>query len=141
MIRGKVIATGIEAIGKETVCVQVVNREQQAVFLITDVANSDFLPACGNPSKEPIRVGQYLLWDMSHAIPVCEESDTPHSKVRTTAADKYLKASNKQLVNFDVTLINTTSFRHGHTVELPRIDEVDRTNTVPRLLPCQVLEI
>ena len=73
-----------------------VNREQQAVFLITYVGDSDFIPTCGNPFEEPISVAQYVLWDMSHAMPVCEESDTPHSKARATAADRNLKAANQQ---------------------------------------------
>ena len=97
---------------------QVVNREQQAVFLITDVADPDFIPARGNPFTEPISVEQYVLWGMSHAMPVCEESDIPHSKVRKLAADKYLKAANKQQVNFDAQLIDATCYRSGHTVGL-----------------------
>ena len=67
MIRGKVMATGIEVIGRETVHGEAVNREQQAVFLITVVSDSDVIPACGNPFTEPSSVGQYVLWDMSHA--------------------------------------------------------------------------
>ena len=55
MIREKVVATRIEAMGRETVHGQVVNREQQAVFLITDVADSNFILACGNP---PVSVGE-----------------------------------------------------------------------------------
>ena len=88
MDRGKVIATGTEVIGQVTVHGQAVNREQQAVFLITDVADSNFIPACGNPFREPISEGHYVLWDMFHAMPVCEQSDTLHSKLRTIAADK-----------------------------------------------------
>ena len=86
-----------------------VNREQQAVFLITYVCDSDFIPTCGNPFEEPISVAQYVLWDMSHAMPVCQESDTRHLKVRKIAADKYLKATNKQQVNFNDKLIDTRS--------------------------------
>ena len=81
------------------------------------------------------------MWDMSHAVPVCQESDTPHPKVEKIAADKYLKAANKQQVNFYAKLINTKSSRRGHTVGLLRIDEVDRTNTNPRRLPCKMLEV
>ena len=126
--------------GRETVHGQVVNREQQALFLITDVADSDVIPQCGNPFEEPISVRQFLVWDMSHAMSVCQESDTLHSKVRKTATDKYSKAASKQRVNFDARLINTTSHKPGHTVDLLTIHEADRTNTDPRLLPCKVLE-
>ena len=37
-------------------------------------------------------------------------------------------------------LINTASYKPGDTVWI-RIDEVDRTNTDPRLVPCKVLEV
>ena len=84
-------------------------REQQTVFFITDDPESNFIPACHNPFEEPISVAQYVLWDMSHAMPVCQESDTRHLKVRKIAADKYLKATNKQQVNFNDKLIDTTS--------------------------------
>ena len=67
---------------------------ESSKFFITDVADPDFMPACGNPFEETISVEQYVLWDMSHAMPVCKGSDTLHSKVRTSAADKYLKAAN-----------------------------------------------
>ena len=43
MIWAKVIATGTEVIGQETVDGQTVNREQQAVFLVTDVADPDYI--------------------------------------------------------------------------------------------------
>ena len=109
---------------KEIVHGQAVNREQQAVLLITDVADPDFIPACGNPLKKPVSVGPYVSWDMSHAKPVCEESDTLLSKVRITAVYEYFKTANKQHVNFDAKLINTTSCRHGHTIGLLRIDEL-----------------
>ena len=68
--QGKVIATGIEVIGHKTVHEQAVNREQQAVFLITDVADPDSIAAYGNPFEKPISIGQYVLWDMSYAMPV-----------------------------------------------------------------------
>ena len=65
----------------------------------------------------------------------------PHSKVRTIAADKYLIAANQKKVNFDAKLIKTTTYGPRHTVGLQRIDEVDRTNTDPRLLPCKVVKV
>ena len=76
MIMGKVTATGTEIISQETVHGQAVNREQQAVFLIKDVANSDFTTAHGKPFGEPISVGQYILWNMSATMSVRQESDT-----------------------------------------------------------------
>ena len=85
------------------------------MFLITDVVDPDFMSSCGNLFEEPISVGQYVLADSSHAMPVCEEADTPHSKVRTIEADKYLKAANKQQKNFNAEWISTMSYRPGHT--------------------------
>ena len=116
MIRGKFIATGIEVIGQVTVHGQAVNREQQAVFLITDVADSNFILACGNP---PVSVGKKkILRSMSHAMPVSE---------RTRRTQKQ-QTSRK--------LMNTKSCRPEHTVWFVRIGEVDRTNTDPRLAKC-----
>ena len=60
---------------------QFMYREQQTVFFITDDPESNFIPACHNPFEEPISVGQYVLWEMSHAMPVCQEPDSPHSKL------------------------------------------------------------
>ena len=57
VIKGKIIVRRIEAIDQVTVHEQAVNREQQAVFLITDVADSNFILACGNPFGEPVSVG------------------------------------------------------------------------------------
>ena len=60
---------------------------------------------------------------------------------RKIAADRYVKAANKQQVNFDTKLISPTSFRPGPTEGLLRIDEVDWTSMNSRLLPCEVLEV
>ena len=73
MTKGKIIASGIEVSGREKVQGQAVKRKQQAVFLITDVADPEFMQStCGNPFEEPFSVRQYVLWDMSHDMPVCE---------------------------------------------------------------------
>ena len=127
----------VEGVRGGTVHGQAVNRQQQTVFLITDGADPDFIPACGYSFEEPISVGRYVQWDKSYAMPVV--------KTQTHCTQKFeqlqLTSILKQQTNLNAKLINTTSYRPGHTVGSVRINEIDRTNTDPRLVPCEVFEV
>ena len=56
-----------------------------------------------------------------------EEIDTPPQKMRKVATDNYLKAANKQQVNYDAKRL-TKEYCVGDTAGIS-IHEVDRTNT------------
>ena len=127
----------VEGVRGGTVHGQAVNREQQTVFVITDGSDPDFIPTCGYPFEKSISVVQYLRWDKSHAMPVVK------GQTHCTQHFEQLQLTSilKQQTNLNAKLINTTSYRPGHTVGSVRINEIDRTNTDPRLVPCEVLEV
>ncbi|XP_046581445.1 KRAB-A domain-containing protein 2-like [Haliotis rubra] len=90
----KIVGTGTKVFGRTTVHGETVDSQHQGVFQITTVEDPDFIPAGGNPFDEPLSVGQFIVWDITQAVPL--EPDTPHSKVRKIATDNYLKAANRQ---------------------------------------------
>lgn len=135
-----IVATATEVFGRDVVHGQSVDVRLQAVFQITNVADSSFVPVLNNPFEEPLSEGQFVIWDTVSVSPV-EITETPHSKIRRIATDNYLKAANRQQINFDAKKANrTTSFSPSDTVGI-HIHEVDRTNTDPKILPCKVLHV
>jgi hypothetical protein len=136
----RMVAVGMEFCNQEVVHGQTIDPQYQGAFQVTSVIDQDFVPTSGNPFEEPLSEGQFVIWDLASTAPV-ELLDTPHSKVRKIATDNYLKAANRQQVNFDAKAKNLVkTYSIGDTVGI-RINEVDRTNTDPRVLPCKVMEV
>lgn len=134
----QVVARGIEIFGQKTVHGQSVDRTKQSVFQLIYVAEPAFTPLINNPFDEPLSDGAFTIWNNEHVLPA-ETDDTPHSKVRKIATRNYLKAANKQQINFDAKVLHVaTSYNEGDNVGIS-IHEVDRTNTGAKLLPCKIL--
>ena len=109
------------------------------IFQISEVYDSLFSsPEHTSDTSKPISQEQFVQWDINNTTD--DSSDNPHTKNRKIATDNYLKAANKQQINFDSKQLSNTNFIEGDTVGI-RIHEVDRTNTDARILPCRVLNI
>lgn len=138
--RTRIVAAGTEIPQQETVHGQTIDPQHQSVFQLTSVIDPTHRPSFGNPFDEALAVGQYVIWEMEKTKPV-DDTDTPHGKIRRVATDNYLKAANRQQVNYDGKVHHLMKYyTPGDTVGI-RINEVDRTNTDPRILPCKVLEV
>ncbi|CAH1264333.1 KRBA2 [Branchiostoma lanceolatum] len=136
----RIVAAGTEILDRETVHGQTIDRQHQAVFQLTTITDPTHVPTPGNPFDEPLDVGQFIIWETQQTIPV-DHPDTPHGKVRKIATSNYLKAANRQQKNFDAKVKKLIKhYSLGDTVGI-RINEVDRTNTDQRLIPCKVLEV
>jgi hypothetical protein len=96
----RIVAVGMEFCNQEVVHGQTIDPQHQGAFQVTSVIDQDFVPTSGNPFEEPLSEGQFVIWELASTTPG-ELLDTPHSKVRKIARDNYLKAANKQQVNFD----------------------------------------
>ncbi|CAH1258983.1 KRBA2 [Branchiostoma lanceolatum] len=136
----RIVAVGTEVQGQEIVHGHTIDPQHQAVFQLTNVTDPTHVPTSGNPFDEPLAEGQFVTWEKEHTT-VVEEPDTPHGKIRKIATSNYLKAANRQQINFDAKVKGLVKdYSLGDTVGV-RISEVDRTNTDPRLVPCKVLEV
>lgn len=65
----------------------------------------------------------------------------PHNKIRRIAVDNFMKAANRQQINFDRQKGGMpANFEKGDTIGL-RIPKIDRTPTCMKFLPCKILKV
>ena len=92
--------------------------------------------------NSPVASTPYTITSLStpqkRQLPFSE--DSPHQKIRKLAGDNFLRAANRQQINFDR---QKGAMKNDHvagdTVGV-RIAKVDRTNISMRFLSCKVLE-
>lgn len=98
----KVVATDTGVFGRDS-AQENYGQAASAVFQITQFTDPGIIQASCNPFEEPLNKGQFTIRGNANATPL-ELPDTPHSNVRKIATDNYLKAANRQRVNFDASL-------------------------------------
>ena len=133
----QIVGAGTEHRNREFVHGVKVDPRFHAAVSVDEVFVSNFVPTEANPMKEPLEVGQFVLWKKS-AIVENEDAGTLHRDGRLEARKNYLKAARRQETRYQKKVKQITkSFSRDCTVGV-RIHSADRTNTDVRLLTCKI---
>ena len=134
-----IIATGTEVRNRTTLHGTSVNIATHAVIEVIEVCDMAYIPTSNNPHEEPLSIGQFISWPLVDLLENTE-TDTPHAKVRREARTNYLQTAHQQnILHQNLTRSQQKDLNVSDNVGI-KINNVDRTNTEAKFLPCKILE-